>query len=260
MIQRIINSLLITGIILLSSLAYADAGLFFKITESGPPATIDLVLCLNGKIPASCQNYHVSAQNLLISTVTNRHYPDAGLKILTDGYQPAGCTLQSSPGRYCLFAANNTPVAIHLNSSTQKQNQTLTFTSTAPSNPMPGGTYLVTAAASSGLAVDITVDHNSSSVCSISGSTVTFNATGTCIVNANQAGNAQHHAASQVQQSMTVSQQNQTITFTSVAPSLLMPGNTYNVAATASSGLAVDITVDASSSWRMLNQWRHRNI
>jgi hypothetical protein len=43
-------------------------------------------------------------------------------------------------------------------------------------------------------------------VCSISGSTVTFIGTGTCTINANQAGNANFNAAPQVQQSFTVNQ------------------------------------------------------
>ncbi|WP_298627391.1 hypothetical protein, partial [uncultured Legionella sp.] len=123
-----------------------------------------------------------------------------------------------------------------------KQSQTITFSSTLPSTPIVADTYNVTATASSGLAVDITVDASSSSVCSISGGTVTFNTTGTCIVNANQPGNTQYHAAPQVQQTMTVSKQSQTITFSSTLPSTPIVADTYNVTATASSGLAVDIT------------------
>ncbi|WP_298624107.1 fibronectin type III domain-containing protein, partial [uncultured Legionella sp.] len=128
------------------------------------------------------------------------------------------------------------------------QDQIITFTSTQPATPTVGDTYNVTATANSGLAVDIIVDASSSSVCSISGGTVTFNASGSCVVKANQAGNAQYNAATQVQQTMTVSKKGQTITFTSTAPSTPIPGNTYNITATASSGLPVDITVDASSS------------
>ena len=41
-------------------------------------------------------------------------------------------------------------------------------------------------------------------VCSISGATVTFVAVGTCVIDANQAGNANYKAAPQVQQSFTV--------------------------------------------------------
>ena len=69
-------------------------------------------------------------------------------------------------------------------------------------------------------------------------------AAGTCIVDANQAGNANWNAAPQVQQSFTV-KNNQTITFTSTAPgNASVGGATYTPTAIATSGLAVTITLD----------------
>jgi hypothetical protein len=83
-----------------------------------------------------------------------------------------------------------------------KSSQTITFTSTAPSSASVGGpTYTVAATASSGLAVSFTIDASSSSVCSISGATVSFIGAGTCTIDANQAGNSNYNAAPQVQQS-----------------------------------------------------------
>jgi hypothetical protein len=87
-----------------------------------------------------------------------------------------------------------------------KGNQTISFTSTAPSNAtVAGPTYTVTATATSGLAVTFTIDSSATSVCSISGSTVSFTAAGTCVIDANQAGNGNWNAAPQAQQSFTVS-------------------------------------------------------
>jgi uncharacterized repeat protein (TIGR01451 family) len=83
--------------------------------------------------------------------------------------------------------------------------QTVTFTSTPPTSATVGGTYTPTATASSGLTVAITIDSSSTSVCSISGGVVTFNAAGNCTIDANQAGNASYSAAPQVQQTVTVS-------------------------------------------------------
>jgi len=86
-----------------------------------------------------------------------------------------------------------------------KGDQTITFTSTAPAGATVGGpTYNVTATASSGLAVTFTIDAEARSVCSISGSTVSFTAVGTCVIDANQAGNANYNPAPQVQQSFAV--------------------------------------------------------
>jgi hypothetical protein len=80
----------------------------------------------------------------------------------------------------------------------------------------------------------------------VSGSTVSFTGTGTCVVRANQSGNANYQPAPQVQQSFTVvpAPSPQTITFTSSAPgSAIYLGPSYNVSATASSGLPVTFTV-----------------
>jgi hypothetical protein len=54
------------------------------------------------------------------------------------------------------------------------------------------------------LSVAITIDASATSVCSISGSTVSFIGTGTCVIDANQAGNANYNPAPQVQQSFAV--------------------------------------------------------
>ena len=130
-----------------------------------------------------------------------------------------------------------------------KKNQTATFTSSAPSNATVGGSsYTPTATATSALAVTITVDSSSSSVCSINSGVVSFTAVGTCTLDANQAGNATWNPAPQVQQNIAV-KSNQTISFISAAPSnAAVDGPTYAPSATSTSGLAVAITVDSSSS------------
>lgn len=84
--------------------------------------------------------------------------------------------------------------------------QEITFTSTAPSNAVVDGpTYKPTASSNSGLSVSITIDPSSSTVCSIDGSgVVSFQSAGVCTINANQAGDADHEPALQVQQSFAV--------------------------------------------------------
>ncbi len=131
-----------------------------------------------------------------------------------------------------------------------KGSQTITFTSTAPANAVVAGpTYTVTATASSGLPVSFTIDATATSVCSIAGSTVSFTASGTCVIDANQAGDANWNAAPQAAQSFAVSKNNQTITFSSTAPvGAVVAGPTYTVTATASSGLTVAFSIDASAA------------
>lgn len=92
--------------------------------------------------------------------------------------------------------------------------QTITFTSTPPASPVVGQTYTVTATGGgSGNPVTFAIDPTSSSVCTISGSTVTFTGPGACLIDASQAGNDQYSAAS-ASQSVPVSK---AATSTSVA-------------------------------------------
>ena len=86
-----------------------------------------------------------------------------------------------------------------------KLTQSITFNSTPPGNATVGGPqYTVAAEASSKLAVSFSIDPASSSVCTISGTTVSFVGSGTCTIDANQAGNGEYEAAPQVQQSFQV--------------------------------------------------------
>ncbi len=134
-----------------------------------------------------------------------------------------------------------------------KGSQVITFTSTPPVNPVIGGpNYTPTATGgASGNSVVFTIDASAISVCSISGlGAVSFHATGTCVINANQAGNANYNAAPQVQQSFPVGKIDQVITFTSIAPAHAeVGGPTYTPTATGgASGNPVVFTIDSSAS------------
>ena len=124
-------------------------------------------------------------------------------------------------------------------------NQTITFTSTPPANASVGGpTYTVVATGGgSGIPVVFSIDPAATAVCDLSGpATVSFAAAGTCVIDANQAGNANYTPAQQAQQSFPVSLASQTISFTAPA-SGVVNGSTV-LSPTASSGLSVTLTVD----------------
>ncbi len=113
--------------------------------------------------------------------------------------------------------------------------QTITF---APLTNQPFNTppFAVTATASSGLPVSFV--STTTSICTVSGSTVTLLAVGRCNITATQSGNGTYLAATPVTQGFQVTKAPQTITF---AP---LPGQTlgnppFNLTATASSGLTV---------------------
>jgi hypothetical protein len=117
--------------------------------------------------------------------------------------------------------------------------QTISF---SPISAQTVGTPLtLSATASSGLAVSFA--SSTTGVCTVTGNTASFAATGTCTIVASQAGNGTYSAATPVSQSFTVNPalQSQTITFNPIAQQVA--GTTLTVSATASSGLPVTFSL-----------------
>ena len=83
-----------------------------------------------------------------------------------------------------------------------KDSQRIAILSSPPESASVGGEAHVLAVASSGLAVSFS--SSTPSVCSVSGSTVSLIAVGTCMIDADQAGDSEYNAASRAQQSFTV--------------------------------------------------------
>ncbi|HVZ51759.1 MAG TPA: Ig-like domain repeat protein, partial [Pseudolabrys sp.] len=98
-------------------------------------------------------------------------------------------------------------VASPITQNVNTADQTISFTSTAPSSPAVGATYAPAANASSGLTVVLGVTGG----CSFDGTTVTFTAAGACTVTADQSGSANYNAAPQATQSITVAQTTPTV-------------------------------------------------
>ena len=95
-----------------------------------------------------------------------------------------------------------------------KPTQLISFT--APASGTAGGSAALSATGGgSGNPVVFSVDASSGpQVCTVSGSTVTYTAAGSCVVDANQAGNRKYAAAPQVQRTITVRKIPQSISFT----------------------------------------------
>ena len=128
--------------------------------------------------------------------------------------------------------------------------QAITFTSAVPTNAAVGGSYDVTATGgASGEPVSFSVDSSSDGACSISGATVSFLELGTCVIDANQAGNLSYAAAPTATQSFAIAGIAQAITFTSAVPTNAAVGGSYAVTATGgASGEPVSFSVGASSN------------
>jgi hypothetical protein len=129
---------------------------------------------------------------------------------------------------------------IDVGSGTGPTPQTITFDPAPPATgPIGGGTGLSAIGGGSGNPVVFTVDPTSGAgVCSLSpnGQRVNYLALGTCVIDANQAGNANYSAAPQVQITIPVVKRNQTINFPAIGAKTLLQ-SPVTVTATASSGL-----------------------
>ncbi|MGD0732354.1 MAG: sugar-binding protein [Terracidiphilus sp.] len=123
-----------------------------------------------------------------------------------------------------------------------QESQTITFT--APTTPVTYGVSPISlsATASSGLAVTFSV---SSGPGTISGSTLTVTGVGTIVVAANQAGNTNYSAATQVTHNVVVNQASQAISFTQPTTPVVYGVSPISLSATASSGLAVTFSVSS---------------
>ena len=107
----------------LCQLTFAANGALFNVSASGNQTTapINIILCLNGKGPLSCQNFTVSNPTLTISTTIPGHtYVAAGIKISSTKVNVTnieGCIPYSNG--YCLFSVSDSqPAKIFLNNPT----------------------------------------------------------------------------------------------------------------------------------------------
>jgi sugar lactone lactonase YvrE len=142
------------------------------------------------------------------------------------------CTIQATQAGNTRYAAA-TPV----NQSFQVTQESQTIAFGALSNqPFGSAPFTVSATASSGLTVSF--NSQTTKICTVSGTTVTLVAGGTCTVQATQAGNTRYAAAPPVNQSFQVTQESQTITFRALS-NQAFGSAPFKVSATASSGLTV---------------------
>jgi hypothetical protein len=141
------------------------------------------------------------------------------------------------------------------NVAVERVAQTITFTSTVPAEAQVRDRYTVSATGGdSGNPVTFTAAEGSDDVCTVvdrgdNTATVFLTAPGTCVVQADQAGNATYADASPVQQSVVVARIPQEISFTSDAPTDARVADTYTVSAVGGdSGNEVALSADAGSA------------
>jgi hypothetical protein len=84
-----------------------------------------------------------------------------------------------------------------------KATQAITFASTPPTAPIVGDTYTV-AATGGGSGQPVTFSTGSATICTVTGTTVTFIAAGSCVIDADQDGDANYTPAPQATQTVPV--------------------------------------------------------
>ena len=132
-------------------------------------------------------------------------------------------------------------------SEESKVNQTITLTNPVDSSvAFVNDTISLIASSTSNLPVSFS--SGTPSICSVSGSNAMMIQAGTCVINANQAGDETYNPASQKSASVTVEKRNQTITF--INPEVgtnSVVGENVSLSATSDSGLTVAFSSNSPS-------------
>jgi hypothetical protein len=153
--------------------------------------------------------------------------------------QAGTCTINANQGGNSNY---NAAAQVGRSFTIAKANQTITFAN--PGNKVYGSNFTVAASSSSGLSVGIS--SLTTAVCTISGTTVTPTGVGTCTLRAAQAGDNRFNAALNVENSFSITQVSQTISFTN--PGTKTYGDAkFTLSATATSGLAPTFSSNTQS-------------
>jgi hypothetical protein len=123
----------------------------------------------------------------------------------TAGAHPApdGSTVTITAQPQAGYVLTGTTSWTHIYPATPSCPQTITFTTTPPTNAVVGDSYTV-AATGGGSGNAVIFSSGSPAICTVTGSSVKFIAAGTCVVDANQAGGPGYLAAPQVSQTITI--------------------------------------------------------
>ena len=162
---------------------------------SPPPPDLGSLIAISSLSCGSDQSCLLSATGVSSSGTTSVSTQ------LVDGDWSAPAPLPSSSPwvvsctatSFCAGVDNNGDAAAN---ALSPQPQSISF-APAPSAAVYGGSYLPAASASSGLPVTFSIDQSAQGVCSLSpdGTTVSFTSVGTCVVDADQAGDGVSWAA-----------------------------------------------------------------
>lgn len=171
------------------TLSYANGTYTITALSSQTIAIDDSTLTYNTTLTLSLSNAG-SGSGSVTYTLTSGSGCSLSSTTLTALSGTGTCVVTADKAAGGGYAAASDTATITL----AKATQTITFTQ--PSSLANGSSQTLSYSASSGLTVTIT--NNSSSKCSVSGTSVTGNSVGTCDLTASQAGNSNYSAATDV--------------------------------------------------------------
>ncbi len=172
-----------------------------------------------------------ASSGLAVTFTTSGPYTNSGATITLTGTGTCIVTAHQV-GNSNYLAANDVARGIGVD----RAEQTITFGALADKT-YGDAPFTVTATASSGLAVE----YSTSGPCTNTGATITITGAGTCIVTADQDGDATYYAAPSAGQAFGIAKIAQTIDFPPHA-AVTVIDDPFDVSATASSGLPVTYT------------------
>ena len=217
----------------------------FATVVPGAPQTITFAQPSDTRVDQGPVSLSASASSGLAVSVTSNSasvctVSGSSVTLLTVGT----CSVTASQAGNGAYAAA-LPVTRTFQVTAAPLSQTITFAQPSDTR-VDQGPVSLSASASSGLAVSFA--SNNASVCTVSGSSVTLVATGTCSITASQAGNGTYAAAPPVTRAfqVTAALLSQTITFAQPSDTRVDQGP-VSLSASASSGLTVSFTSNDTS-------------
>jgi hypothetical protein len=155
------------------------------------------------------------------------------------------CTIAANQAGNSSYAA---AVQVSQNLTIAKINQSITFSLDTLSAAKVGDTpFGISSYASSDSGLSPTFTSSTTAVCTIASSTITLLTAGTCTIAADQSGNTNYNAASQVVASFTAGRGNQTITFSLSSFTKKYGDSPFNISASSSASLAITLNSSTTS-------------
>ena len=227
------------------SAAYTSSNGYASVSTSTSSVTVtQATQTISFTAPASPATYGVSS--IALSATGGASGNAVVLSVLSGPGTVTGSTLTVTGAGTIQIAANqagntNYAAATQVTRSIVINTATQTISFPAPTSPVTFGVSPIALSASGGASGNAVVFSVVSGPGIVTGSTLTVTGAGTILIAANQAGNTNYAAATQMTQSITVSQAAQTITFT--APASPATFGTSPIALSASGGASGNAVV-----------------